>query len=731
MSRTAGAFSAVAWSCVALAGAQPATAQSPPDDDGGDHAPIVVTAQRRPQLAEDVPIALTVRQGTALEQMQAAEMADLDKVVPSLVMMRTGSFTQPYLRGVGKRSTLGVENSVATYVDGVYLASSISAQLDLRGVERVEVLKGPQGTLFGRNATGGVIQVVTRDPTPDTLGEATLHAGTHGYLRGDLYLTGGTDRLAGNLALSLSRNDGYGTNLATGETDQGEVDHSFAARSKWLWRPDALVTLTLAGDYQDIDQNFANLPVAGHVPIGQPRAQGFRDYDQNENREYHFQYGGLSLRVDAEIGTLALMSLTAVRAMDARYGPDLDLGPVSLFSADVAAEQDQLSQEFQLHSGAGATLQWVAGLYFLDIDERYEPTTFRYGGAYAARIGGRTGQTLFSRGTASSYAAYGQGTVPLDAATELTLGLRYTIEERRVQASGEQAYAGPPPVRPIAGLPLTGRPPFRNNRTFNELTWRAALERDLSDEVMGYLSASRGFQSGGWNLQTPQNPAFAPETLDDFEAGVKYADRSQRVRVDASAFYYDYADIQVSAITALGNTTVNAASAKAYGLEVQLDARPDDRTSLAAGIAWQNTRYDHFPNASCINFAPGAPIPYPPMACDVTGNRLPFAPDLKLDLGATREVSLGQAGTLLLSGNLAYSSGYFAEPDNVVRQGAFATIDASAEWRPAARWPSLRLWVRNLTDAQYFESLVSFPTAGVFQAPSAPARAGVSISYEW
>ena len=226
---------AAAWSGLALLCNQPASAQSTPRAD--DPEEIVVTAQRRPERPEDVPISLTAMSGEHLERMQATDMAGLGKVVPSLDMTRTGAFTQPYLRGVGKRSTLGVENSVATYVDGVYLASSISALLDLRGIERVEVLNGPQGTLFGRNATGGVIQIVTRDPSPEASGEAELHAGTYGYVRGDAYLTGGNDRLAGNLAVSLSRNGGYGTNLFTGKTDQGEVDHSFVARSKWIWRP--------------------------------------------------------------------------------------------------------------------------------------------------------------------------------------------------------------------------------------------------------------------------------------------------------------------------------------------------------------------------------------------------------------------------------------------------------------------------------------------------------------
>jgi iron complex outermembrane receptor protein len=705
------------------AGAEQPTLGSPDSD------PIIVTAQRRPEALHNVPISITVLSGEQLERAQATDMASLGKVVPSLIMSRTGAFTQPYLRGVGKRSTLGVENGVATYVDGVYLASPIGALLDLRGIERVEVLNGPQGTLFGRNATGGVIQIVTRDPAPELSGEAALDAGNYGYIRGDAYLTGGSERLAGNFALSLSHNGGYGTNLFTGKKDQGEVDHSFVARSKWVWRPTSSLKLTLAGDYQDVDQDFSSRPVAGFVPIGHPRVLGFRDGDQNAPSRFRFRYGGVSVRADVEIGDMTFMSLSAWRGARARFGFDLDLGPLALLSGTPTAEQKQISQEFQLQSSESSPIRWTAGLYYVRIEEQYDPTLFDYGGSYSAMLGGRIRQTLADKGVAASYAAYGQGTLPIGNATELTLGLRYTIEHRSVEANGERLFDNPPFVRPIPGLPLLDEEPFRNSDTFRELTWRASLDRHFSDELMGYVSASRGFQSGGWNLQTPQNPAFGPERLDDFEAGFKYADRSGRFRADANLFHYAYSDLQVSAATPIGSATTNATSAKIHGLEVQLDARLDQRTDVTLGAQFLKARFKRFPNATCTDFSANAVVPYAPITCDVTGNSLPFAPKLKFNVGANHQMSLGRTGTLVLSGNLAYNSGYFSEPDNVVEQHPFATADASVEWRPGPRAPSIRLWVRNLTDSHYYNSLVTFPTTGVLQSPAAPRRLGASIAY--
>jgi iron complex outermembrane receptor protein len=643
-------------------------------------------------------------------------------------MTRTGAFTQPYIRGVGKRSTLGIENSVATYVDGVYLASPISALLDLRGIERVEILNGPQGTLFGRNATGGVIQVITREPMSHPSGEFELGGGEYGFLRGDTYVTGGSDRLAADLSLSLSRNGGYGRNIFTGKTDQGEVRHSLVGRTKWVWRPSSSLKVTLAGDYQDIDQDFSYRPVPGFVPIGEPQSHGFRNGDQDASSRYKFHYGGASLKVEAEVGGLDFMGLTARRRMHADYGADLDLGPEPLLSTTPTAWQDQFSQEFQLR-GALSKVQWLAGLYFIHIKERYDPSDLIYGGSYSQQIGGRILQSLWATGNATSYAAYGQVKFPVMEATALTAGLRYTKERRSVRATGERRFDNPPFVRPFPGLPLPTEDPLRESVSAGELTGRVSLERHFTDAVMAYVSARRGFQSGGWNLQTPQTPPFRPETINDLEAGLKYASSSQLVSADINFSFSRYSDLQVTAVTPIGLVTTNATSATIRGAEIQLLVRPDSKSDITVGMQLLDARFDRFPNAACVDFSRNAPMPYAPITCDASHNRLPFAPRFKFDLGGDRRFGLGRLGAMILSGNLAYNSGYFSEPDNVLRQDAFATIDASAEWLPNWRGPSVQLWVLNLTDAHYFNSLTTFATVGALQVPAAPRRFGATLKY--
>ena len=274
-----------------------------------------------------------------------------------------------------------------------------------------------------------------------------------------LYLTGGSDRIAGNLAVSLSRNGGYGTNLYTGKSDQGEVDHSFVARSKWIWRPDAAAEADpgrgLSGSRPGL-RRFGRWPdfrrsASRRVAGLSRRRPGYAEPLPLPLRRRLAQGGRRDRRHDPDEPDRLAPDARALRAWTSTgaAAPDRRARPI--------AEQDQFSQEFQLQSGESSRVQWVAGLYYIHIDERYDPTTSCYGGSYSALLGGRIRQTLFASGDASSYAAYGQGTVPIGQATRLTLGLRYTIEDRSVEANGERQFDNPPFVRPIPGLPLLAR----------------------------------------------------------------------------------------------------------------------------------------------------------------------------------------------------------------------------------------------------------------------------------
>ena len=316
-------------------------------------------------------------------------MAGLGKVVPSLVMMRTGVFTQPFLRGVGKRSNLGVENSVATYVDGVY--SRFADQRAARPA-RHRAGRGPE------RAAGNLVRAQhdgRRHPDRHAgpkrrsrRAKCTLAAGTYGYFRGDATDRGErTDRGQPRREPVATRRlrDEHST---PAKTDQGEVDHSLVARSKWIWRPDAALKLTLAGDYQDIDR-ISSPPVPGFPAVGQPPSKAFTTATRIRPNRFRFRYGGVSLRADAEIGSLTFMSLSALRRMDARWSLDLDTGPQPLSGrAFRSPSRTRFSQEFQLQSDEASRVRWVAGLDYIRIEEQYDPTMSHYGGSYSAPLGG-------------------------------------------------------------------------------------------------------------------------------------------------------------------------------------------------------------------------------------------------------------------------------------------------------------------------------------------------------
>ena len=236
-----------------------------------------------------------------------------------------------------------------------------------------------------------------------------------------------------------------------------------------------------------------------------------------------------------------------------------------------------------------------------------------------------------------------------------------------------------PFVRPIPGLPLLTAAPLKNSDTFRELTWRASLDRHITDELMGYVSVSRGFQSGGWNLQTPRIPRSSRNGSTTSRRGLKFADRTHRFRADANIFYYDYSDLQVSALTPIGQATTNAI-AEIYGLELQLDARLGRRTDVSFGAQLLQARYKDFPTRP-------APISARPSAFLTCRSRATSPATAAIRAKAKvqlrcQPMNSGLGCTLLLSGNFAYNSGYVAEPDNVVRQ-TLATVDLSAEWQPA------------------------------------------------
>lgn len=316
---------------------------------------IVVTAQRRLENLQDVPITVTAMPAAALAAVGITNTADLVNVVPGMLVQTSAGYSLPHLRGVGITAIgAGIENSVALYVDGVYRGVSSSDAVSLNNIAQVEVEKGPQGTLFGRNATGGLIQVTTLDPTPYF--SASAHAGYGNYhtVQSDAYVSGGTDFIAGDLAVQLThQGEGYGANLATGQ-DINRMDMNLSIRSKWILHPVDGTKLTLILDNAETDnslsalrnyQNYPNIYYPGGMPI--PNLPTL-DVDDNAQplRRVHEQ--GASLQLDQDIDTVKLVNTVAYRRDVYTYDVDFDLGPIPYSLNDTRQQDNQLTEELRL-----------------------------------------------------------------------------------------------------------------------------------------------------------------------------------------------------------------------------------------------------------------------------------------------------------------------------------------------------------------------------------------------
>jgi iron complex outermembrane receptor protein len=316
----------------------------------------------------------------------------------------------------------------------------------------------------------------------------------------------------------------------------------------------------------------------------------------------------------------------------------------------------------------------------------------------------------------NSLAAYAQATVPLGARTALTAGVRYTTEKRAL----EGVSAGPPP--------FFAPTPFSYARRFEAPTWRLALEHHLTGDVLLYASYNRGFKSGGFNAANPFSPAvqFRPEYLDAFELGFKSQWFDRRLRFNAAVFYYDYRDIQVSKFIAPAVNYVNGAGAEIYGADLELEARVTRHLTLSAGLSLLHDRFTSYPDADF--YLPRSLPPFGNLVVtgSAAGNRLPLTPDATFNFNAHYEQPTN-AGTWIADLGFYHNSGWFGQPDNVLRQDDYSRIDAALGWRSPGDRFAVRIWGKNLGNRAVASAIVSSNTGSQIQYEH-PRTYGVTLS---
>lgn len=711
----------------ASAATEPADATAPAseatDGTGGRLEEIVVTAQRRSENLQSVPVTVNAVSGEQLSAAGVSSLQTLQVAVPGLYVQNNDGYAAPILRGVGTTAIgPGVETPIAVYVDGVYYGAATSSLFSLNNIAQIEVLKGPQGTLFGRNATGGLIQINTRTPQQQFSGDATVSYGNYGTTAESLYMTGGvTTNLAADLAVQYTHQEqGYGRDLTTGE-DVYRTPGEFDVRSKWLLTPVDGTRITLSMDYENsrnsqlafrLISGTTPAPLTGPAYGGSPwDIQGTQPFDVTSG-------GGASLRFEQDLGFARLESVTAYRKTDLNKGLDLDSTAVNFESAVVNERDSQVSEEIHLLSPDDSRVKWQMGVYYYDADGKYVPVEEFLSSVPAENPFYPLGQAFINSDEKTrSVAGFAQATTEILPMTNLTAGVRYTNEDRH--------FTGAETASLVDGTFLGTLASTDSGKSFSKATYRAALDRKLTDDVMAFVSFNSGFKSGGFSPSVLGGKPFLPETLDAYEVGIKSDLLSHRLRLNVSLFDYNYKDIQVQQLQAGTIAVINGAGARVYGADLDTEFRATDRITLTSGLEYLHARYTSFPDAP--TGVPGGGVGL--VSASATGHHLPVAPAVNLNVGASYTAPL-PTGSLRLTALYAYNSGYYAEPDNIIHQSAFNQVNASLRW-DAPGGLSVSVWGKNLTNAAFFTAGFTYQNGNESAGYAPPRTYGVTLGYEF
>jgi iron complex outermembrane receptor protein len=686
----------------------PVVVGAPVVQDSGTLQDIVVTAQRRSERLQDVPISVIALSSDTLTSAGVNSTNDLAFAVPGLELGRQNGSISPFIRGIGNKSTApGEESAVAIYVDGVYIPTLSAGLFTLDNVQRVEVLKGPQGTLFGRNAAAGVIQIITRDPTAAPKLDAKIGYGNFNTVTGSAYLTGEVARdVRADLSVYYQRqNEGWGKNLTTGnDVFRGR---EIAVRTKWMVDLDAQTTFTAEVDYDKSRPNTpsAYRPLKGRFLIDGTPYSGFFNVAENRDVYTESEQWGANAQLRHEFDAFSFVSITSYRWTGNSWIFDQDGTPTNYVLPTVRENSRTFTQELQLLSPSSSPIQWIVGGFYFDNRAGYNPLRLQ-GDLFGSAIIDR-----FAFVSTNSLAAFGQVTVPIGEATKVTGGLRFTHDRRELDAHN------------VTNAIIVGVPSQR--ALFDKLTWRGSIDHRFSPEALVYATVSRGFKSGVFNTVTPTDPAVRPETVDTYEAGIKTDLFDRHLRLNGATFYNKFKDVQFQVNIPGGTRLINAAAATTYGFELDAEARVFNALSLRAGLSYLHGRYGSFTNAPFyIRTATGLGGSTAAMG-DATGKDTIHTPPFTLSAGADYTLTT-KVGSVTLSGSYAYNDGFFFDAENALPQKSYSLVGASIRLLSEdGRW-GVRVWGKNLTDTQYYTAMVP-QRWGDTATPAEPRTFGATL----
>lgn len=697
--------------------AMPALAQEAPAASAEEAAPaaegeIVVTARRREESLIDVPISMSVVSGDSLVKSGAADITALQDKTPNLTLQiarGSNSTLIAFSRGVGQQDPLwGFEPGVALYIDDVYVARPQGAVLDIFDVERVEVLRGPQGTLYGRNTIGGAVKYVTRRLGHDYKASARVSYGSYNQvdLVGQVVVPVG-DTLSLGAAVAQYWRDGFGTNLTTGAEHYNK--DVFAARLSAEFTPSDTIFIRVAGDRvldRSNPRHGTRLLPNGTDPIYAPTGDvydtraGIGDRNRVETR-------GLSVTGEVNLSdALTFKTITSWR--DGSTDTVIDFDNTILPTLDVPAEYSdrQFTQELQLLY-EGDRIQGVFGVYYLN---------GRASGAFDTVLGALNTTTLTAGEVfTKSYAAFGDFSFDVTDQFKISAGLRYTRDEKTGTVF-RRNYTGirSPRFGNAAAVPGLIRSDYTNSRDFEKLTPRVSLSYEPRQDLNFYASYGKGFKSGGFDMRgdailTPTTVnGYKPETIDSYELGMKGAFLDRTLFVNIAGFYSNYKDqqvtIQVPALpSGIASFVDNAGKGEIYGFEFEARVVPSRNLSASLVLGYTHADYKEF-----FTYIGGGTTPV-----DVSDQRaFQNTPEWTANASVTWSEDLA-GGTIAFTPSVSLRSDtqMFELATPALDQDGYALVDASLNWTSAGGRYRIGVAARNLTDARYRVGGYNFPGA--------------------
>ncbi|MDG2520459.1 TonB-dependent receptor [Caulobacter segnis] len=696
--------------------------------------PVIITAERRQASVATTPLAVTAVTGEALIARGAEDVSSLARIIPNLQLegaapLSGGAFNAtPFIRGIGQNdASIFNEPGVGIYLDGVYLGRSTGAILELLDVERVEVLRGPQGALFGKNAVGGVLNVISRRPSQEPSARFAAVVGDYGRRDVTAVVGGGVAQsLSARLAVGRFERDGYVKRLADGARQGGKG--VFTAKGSVLYEPDADLSVQVGLDLTRADQESAALTLLQVAPRGAPfldvfnaavaprtgirapdgaaalnasfvTGDPFTTWATGPNRNTLDQ-GGLAVTAQwRPSDAVTVKSITAYRRLNALFSRDGDNTPFTFRETSDSVQQEQISQELQLSGEVfDGRLEWLTGLYAGREIAAQDSQIVLASGVYDPVLRPNTALELvfrqYNKMNTLSYGAFAHGRLALTDRLSATLGLRYSRDEKRFQVSEQRKVSRTFIVDPRDLELLWGRYPLRG--AWDDLSPTLGLQYAVTGDHFAYANASKGFKSGGFNGRATSGPAdiarFDPETVWSYEAGIKSRWLDGRLETQLTGFWMEYEDIQVTVNRTPANFVGNAAEARLRGLELEWRAAPWRGLLIEGSVGHNHARYTRVGQG-------GLTLPI------TRDSRLVRAPQWTGALAVEQSVATSY-GQFHVRGDWSYVDRQHFDAANspLISQSAYSLFNARLGWRDDDDAWQAAIFVNNLTDETYLVS---------------------------